>query len=78
MNLKTGLVEGFQGTAFGIVDELITILGVVIGVAHATDNAMSAVIAGAVAGIANAFSNSIGFYASELAERGSTLEKISM
>ncbi len=64
------LVEGFQGVAFGTMDGLITVLGVVIGVASATGNYSIVVISGVIAGVANAFGNSIGFYASELAERG--------
>jgi len=52
------------------MDGLITILGVVIGIASATQTSSIVVISGVVAGVANAFGNSIGFYASELAERG--------
>lgn len=65
-----GSVEGFQGTAFGIMDGMITILGVVIGISEATNTIRLVVVSGLVAGVANAFGNSIGFYASELAERG--------
>jgi|GEM_PF-599660 predicted membrane protein (TIGR00267 family) len=68
--VQVDLIEGFQGTAFGVMDGVITILGVVIGVAEATGNATLIVVTGTVAGVANAFGNSIGFYASELAERG--------
>jgi len=67
---KINLVEGFQGVALGTVDGLITLLGVVIGVAHATESSAIVVVSGVVAGVANAFGNSIGFYASELAEKG--------
>jgi predicted membrane protein (TIGR00267 family) len=73
--LQVDLVEGFQGTAFGIMDGVITILGVVIGVAGATNNTPLVIVSGVVAGIANAFGNSIGFYASELAERGEHMRK---
>jgi len=55
--------------AFGTVDGLITILGVVIGIATATQSSGFVIISGFVAGLANAFGNSFGFYASELAER---------
>jgi len=65
-----GWVEGFHGLAFGLVDGLITMLGVVIGVAQATGNPKLVLVSGLVAGVANAFGNSIGFYGSELAERG--------
>ncbi len=64
-------MEGFHGLAFGLVDGLITMLGVVIGVAQATGgDSKLVVLSGLVAGFANAFGNSIGFYGSELAERG--------
>ena len=64
------LVEGFQGVAFGTMDGLITILGVVIGIASATESSAIVIISGIVVGIANSFGNCFGFYASELAERG--------
>ncbi len=69
-SLGSGWVEGFHGLAFGLVDGLITMLGVVIGVAQATGKTNLVLVSGLVAGIANAFGNSIGFYGSELAERG--------
>lgn len=66
-----GWVEGFHGLAFGLVDGLITMLGVVIGVAQATrGDTRLVLVSGLVAGFANALGNSIGFYGSELAERG--------
>jgi predicted membrane protein (TIGR00267 family) len=69
------IIEGFQGVAFGTMDGLITILGVVIGIASATQNSGVVVISGLVAGIANAFGNSFGFYASELAERAEHIQE---
>jgi predicted membrane protein (TIGR00267 family) len=66
---RIDIVEGFQGVAFGTMDGLITILGVVIGIASATQSSAIVLISGLVAGLANAFGNSFGFYASELAER---------
>jgi predicted membrane protein (TIGR00267 family) len=69
------IIEGFQGVAFGTMDGLITILGVVIGVASATQNSGVVVISGLVAGLANAFGNSFGFYASELAERAEHIQE---
>ena len=68
--MGNGWVEGFHGLAFGLVDGLITMLGVVIGVARATGEPRLVIVFGLVAGVANAFGNSIGFYGSELAERG--------
>ena len=72
---STNLIEGFQGVAFGTMDGLITILGVVIGIASATQNSGAVVISGLVAGLANAFGNSFGFYASELAERAEHIQE---
>jgi predicted membrane protein (TIGR00267 family) len=69
------LIEGFQGVAFGTMDGMITILGVVIGIAAATQNSGAVVISGLVAGVANAFGNSFGFYASELAERAEHIQE---
>ena len=72
---SANLIEGFQGVAFGTMDGLITILGVVIGIASATQNSGVVVISGVVAGLANAFGNSFGFYASELAERAEHIQE---
>ena len=58
---KLDIIEGFQGVAFGTMDGLITILGVVIGIASATENSGAVVITGLVAGLANAFGNTFGF-----------------
>jgi len=69
------IIEGFQGVAFGTMDGLITILGVVIGIASATQNSGVVVLSGLVAGLANAFGNSFGFYASELAERAEHIQE---
>jgi len=69
------IIEGFQGVAFGTMDGLITILGVVIGIASATENTSAVIIAGLVAGLANAFGNTFGFYASELAERAEHIQE---
>lgn len=69
------LIEGFQGVAFGTMDGLITILGVVIGIASATQNSGVVVMSGLVAGLANAFGNTFGFYASELAERAEHIQE---
>jgi predicted membrane protein (TIGR00267 family) len=69
------IVEGFQGVAFGTMDGLITILGVVIGIAGATENSGAVIITGLVAGLANAFGNAFGFYAAELAERAEHIQE---
>jgi predicted membrane protein (TIGR00267 family) len=72
---KFDIIEGFQGVAFGTMDGLITILGVVIGIASATENSSAVIVAGLVAGLANAFGNTFGFYASELAERAEHIQE---
>jgi predicted membrane protein (TIGR00267 family) len=64
------IIKGFQGAAFGLSDGLIMLLGLVIGVAEATSSSTSVIIAGIAGGIANSFGNAIGFYISELEERG--------
>jgi predicted membrane protein (TIGR00267 family) len=72
---KIDIIEGFQGVAFGTMDGLITVLGVVIGIANATESSGIVVISGLVAGLANAFGNSFGFYASELAEKAEHIQE---
>jgi len=64
------LEHWFQGIAFGLMDGVITLLGILIGMASATGDAGVVVIAGVVGGVANSFGNAIGFYTSESAERG--------
>jgi predicted membrane protein (TIGR00267 family) len=72
---RIDLVEGFQGVAFGTMDGLITILGVVIGIATVTESSDMVVISGVVVGVASSFGNSFGFYASELAERAEHIQE---
>jgi predicted membrane protein (TIGR00267 family) len=72
---RADFIEGFQGVAFGTMDGLITIIGVVIGIASATQNSEVVIVSGLVAGLANAFGNSFGFYASELAERAEHIQE---
>lgn len=62
--------ELFQGIAMGLMDGLITLLGIIIGVGAATSDARFVIISGLVGGISNSFGTSIGFYTSENAERG--------
>ncbi|MCX6775440.1 MAG: VIT1/CCC1 transporter family protein [Candidatus Micrarchaeota archaeon] len=66
--------ELFQGIAMGLMDGLITILGIIIGVGIATDDAKVVIISGLIGGISNSFGTSIGFYTSENAERGQQIE----
>jgi len=67
------LVEGFQGAAFGLSDGVICILGMVVGASVATWDRRIVIIAGFTGGLADALGNSIGFYLSELSERGTQI-----
>lgn len=66
--------ELFQGVAMGLMDGLITLLGIIVGVGVATDDPKVVIISGLVGGISNSFGTSIGFYTSENAERGQQIE----
>ena len=66
--------DSFQGVAMGMMDGLITLLGIVMGVGVATGSSNLVIISGMVGGIANGFGTSIGFYTSENAERGQQIE----
>jgi predicted membrane protein (TIGR00267 family) len=68
------VLPGFQGIAFGLMDGLITMLGIIMGISTATGDAKLVITAGIIGGIANGFANSIGLYASELAERGQQIQ----
>jgi predicted membrane protein (TIGR00267 family) len=68
------LVETFQGTAMGMMDGTITILGIIMGVGAATGDARLIVISGLIGGLANSIGTSVGFYTSEHAERGQQIE----
>jgi len=67
------LVEGFQGAAFGLSDGVICILGMIVGACVATWDQRIVIIAGFTGGLADAMGNSIGFYLSELSERGTQI-----
>ncbi|HYA22496.1 MAG TPA: VIT1/CCC1 transporter family protein [Thermoproteota archaeon] len=66
-------IEGFQGAAFGLADGVICILGMIVGVAVATQDVNFILIAGITGGLADALGNSFGFYLSELTERGTQI-----
>jgi predicted membrane protein (TIGR00267 family) len=68
------LGELFQGIAMGLMDGLITLLGIIVGVGVATADARLVIISSLVGGISNSFGTSIGFYTSENAERGQQIE----
>ena len=67
------LIEGFQGAAFGLSDGVICILGMIVGASVATWDLKVRIIAGLTGGLADALGNSIGFYLSELSERGAQI-----
>jgi len=58
----------------GLMDGLITLLGIIVGVGVATDDTKVVIISGLIGGISNSFGTSIGFYTSENAERGQQIE----
>jgi len=62
--------DSFQGTAMGMMDGIITVLGIVMGVGAATGDPRIVIISGLVGGVANSIGTSVGFYTSENAERG--------
>jgi predicted membrane protein (TIGR00267 family) len=66
--------ELFQGIAMGLMDGLITLLGIIVGVGVATGDTRLVIISGLIGGISNSFGTSIGFYTSENAERGQQIE----
>ena len=70
MDFHELMKDSFQGVAMGMMDGLITILGILMGVGVATESPQLVVISGLVGGIANSFGTSVGFYTSEQAERG--------
>ncbi len=74
VSVKHLIDESFQGVAMGMMDGLITLLGIVMGVGVATGDAKLVIITGMVGGIANSFGTSVGFYTSEHAERGQQIE----
>lgn len=71
------MIEGFQGAAFGLAEGVITTLGMIVGVAAATNDVWFIIIAGITGGIANALGNSFGFFLSEMTERGAQIRQIS-
>ena len=70
------MIEGFQGAAFGLADGVICILGMIIGSTVATGDLKIIMIATITGGLADALGNAIGFYLSELSERGGQIHAI--
>ena len=64
------ILQLLEGASFGLMDGIILCLGIVIGVAAATSSATTVIVAGIIGGVSDAFGNSIGFYVSQLAEKG--------
>ncbi len=58
-----------EGIAFGLVDGIICLIGLIIGVAEATSNPIIVIISGIIGGLSDAFGNSIGFFISQSTER---------
>lgn len=73
MGERLRTIEGFQGAAFGLADGVICILGMIVGVAVATNDVKFILVAGITGGLADALGNSFGFYLSELTERGAQI-----
>jgi predicted membrane protein (TIGR00267 family) len=58
-----------ESIAFGLTDGVICFLGIIVGVARATLDSRTVIIAGVVGGIADALGNAIGFFVSQETER---------
>jgi len=56
--------EGFQGISFGIMDAVVTVLGVMIGLS-VTDNKFVLFVGILTAGVADSFANAAGMHVSE-------------
>ena len=69
------LAYELEGAAFGIADGVICILGLIFGVAIATQNTNLTIIAALAGGVADAFGNSIGFFISQSTERGVQIQR---
>lgn len=64
-----------EGVAFGLVDGVVLVLGLIIGVWAATGSLNTILLAALVGGIANAFGNSAGVFLSQTAERSVQLHQ---
>jgi len=67
---------GLEGVAFGLADGIICFIGIIIGVAVATQSVRLVVISGIIGGIADALGNSFGFFISQSAERGVQISNV--
>ena len=69
------LAYELEGAAFGTADGVICLLGLIFGVAIATQSTSLIIIAAMAGGIADAFGNSIGFFISQSTERGVQIQR---
>jgi len=60
--------EGFQGATFGVMDAVITVLGVIIGLSIITDKQFIVLAGVFTAGIADAFANAAGIHVAQETE----------
>lgn len=67
------LIKGLEGAAFGLVDGVICISGMIIGVAIVTSDIRIIFISAITGGLTDALGNSIGIYLSGYSERGAQI-----
>lgn len=67
------LIRGLEGAAFGLVDGVICISGLIIGVAIATSDLRIIFISAIAGGLTDALGNSIGMYLAGYSERGAQI-----
>ena len=67
--------EGFQGISFGVMDAVVTVLGVMIGLS-VTDNRFVLVVGILTAGVADSFANAAGMHVSEETEGFHTKKEV--
>lgn len=67
--------QGYQGAAFGVMEGIVMMLGVLIGLS-VTGNKSIAILGVVTAGVADAFANSSAFYVSEESEGIHTRKEI--
>jgi len=60
--------EGFQGATFGVMDAIITVLGVMIGLSITTDEKFIVLVGVLTAGIADSFANAAGMHVAQETE----------
>jgi len=73
MVMPMRVIKGLEGAAFGLVDGVICISGMIIGVAIVTSDIRIIFISAITGGLTDAFGNSIGIYLSGYTERGAQI-----